>query len=550
MYNFGNLFQRHYVKRLILLLSAILSANIATYAQEQGILSGDFQSNVGFYNYDSKIKTSTTQYSHQLSSAEGWLLVNYKYSGYTFTARYDLYSNSPLLNPQEAYTAQGLGFYSISKDFDKFNITAGSFYDQIGSGIIFRAFEERTIGLDYAIQGARFTWVPNDSFMFKAFAGVQKYRFDVRAPTIKGANAEKVWGWPALRFVTGTGVTNRTLDQTTINQLTDQINALPVSQRFDPKYNVYAYTFYNTLSIHTDSFGDLSLYTEYAGKTKEAGFIDTTKEGTGLTSLQNKAGDVIYGVLNYSINNFGLSLQYKKINSFILRTSPYDQLLVGEIDFLPPLSKQHAFRLPARYGISARDQGEQGFQGEMTLRVAEHSTISLNASDITLPSGKEIYREYYGDLTQKISARLKTILGCQYVIYDQQVYQGTANAPLVHALTPFTEWTIKLGPQMRKSVRFEAQYMFTRQDLGDFAFGLVEFNMAPYSLSFSDMVNTRPVTGTQMIHYPTAFLAFTYRQTRFTGGYIKQVEGVVCTGGVCRVEPAFSGFKVGMVTNF
>ena len=104
---------------------------------------------------------------------------------------------------------------------------------------------------------------------------------------------------------------------------------------------------------------------------------------------------------------------------------------------------------------------------------------------------------------------------------------------------------------MRKSIRFEAQYMFTKQDLGDFAFGLVEFNWAPkYSLSVSDMVNTRPVGSTEIVHYPTAFLAYTYKQTRFTGGYIKQVEGVVCTGGVCRVEPAFSGFKVGVVTNF
>ena len=533
------------MRRLILLLSAISLLSVKAIGQEQGIISGDLQSNAEFYNYDSKIKTTTTQYLHQLNSEESWLLLNYRYSGYTFTARYDLYSNSPLLNPQEAYTGQGLGFYSISKDFDKFSITVGSFYDQIGSGIIFRAFEERTIGLEYAIQGARFRWVPNDSFMFKCFAGVQKYRFDVRASTIKGANAEKIWGWPKFSFVTGTGITNRTLDQATVNQLTDQINSLPLAQRFDPAYNVYAYTFYNTLRA-----GEFTLYSEYAGKTKEATFIDTTSEGGGQMALRNSGGDVIYGVLNYSHPGIGVTAQYKKIDNFILRSSPYDQLLVGEIDFLPPLSKQEAFRLPARYSISAREQGEQGFQGEVTYSLAEHSTLNLNAAHIALPSGTEIYREYYGDLNQKISKRVKTILGCQYVIYDIAVYQGTAG-PVVHAITPFTEWTFKIDNSMRKSIRFEAQYMFTKQDLGDFAFGLVEFNWAPkYSLSVSDMVNTRPVGGTEIVHYPTAFLAYTYKQTRFTGGYIKQVEGVVCTGGVCRVEPAFSGFKMGVVTNF
>ncbi len=534
------------MRRLILLLSAISLLSLKVEGQEQGVLSGDLQSNANFYNYDSKIKTNTTQYLHQLSSAESWLLVNYRYSGYTFTARYDLYNQSPLLNPQEAYTGQGLGFYSITKDFEKFSITAGSFYDQIGTGIIFRAFEERTIGLDYALQGARFKWTPNDSFMFKCFAGVQKYRFDVRSSTIKGANAEKIWGWPKFSFVTGTGITNRTLDPGTINQLTDQINAMPLAQRFDPKYNVYAYTFYNTLRA-----GEFTLYSEYAKKTPEAAFIDTTSEGGGQMALKNKGGDVIYGVLNYSHSGIGVTVQYKKINSFILRSSPYDQLLVGQIDFLPPLSKQHAFRLPARYGISAREQGEQGFQAEVTYSISEHATFDLNASQISLPNGREIYREYYGDLNIKINKRVKTLTGCQYVIYDQQVYQGAANAPVVHALTPFTEWTFKIDNSMRKSIRIEAQYMLTKQDLGDFAFGLVEFNWAPhYSFSVSDMVNTKPIGNAPIVHYPTAFLAYSYKQTRFTGGYIKQVEGVVCTGGVCRVEPAFSGFKVGMVTNF
>jgi hypothetical protein len=508
-----------------------------------GSLTGDFQANAGFYQYDKKIGTNTTQYLRQLSSSESWLLLNYRYNGYTITARFDLFNNSPLLNPQEAYTAQGIGFYSISKDFDKFNITAGSFYDQFGSGIIFRAFEERTIGLDYAIQGVRVRYAPNDSFMIKAFTGLQKNRFDFHPEVIKGANAEKVWGLPILSFVTGAGITNRTLDQTQINQLADQINAFPVEKRFDPKYNVYAFTIYNTLRS-----GEFTLYSEYAQKTKEATFIDV---GSGQYELQNKGGDVIYGVLNYSHSGIGINLQYKNINSFVIRTSPYDKLLVGQIDFLPPLSKMNAFRLPARYSISGREQGEQGVEADVTYSINEHNTFDVNASHIQLPNGKEIYREYYLDYTAKYSRKVKSIIGGQYVIYDQHIYQLTPDAPVVHAMTPFTEFTFKLGQSMRKSIRVEAQYMFTKQDLGDFAFGLIEFNWAPsYSIALSDMINTKPVKGNEVIHYPTAFGVYTYKQTRFTAGYIKQVQGVVCTGGVCRVEPAFSGFKIGLATNF
>ncbi|HEY1045054.1 MAG TPA: DUF6029 family protein [Bacteroidia bacterium] len=32
--------------------------------------------------------------------------------------------------------------------------------------------------------------------------------------------------------------------------------------------------------------------------------------------------------------------------------------------------------------------------------------------------------------------------------------------------------------------------------------------------------------------------------------YIKQVQGVNCTGGICRVEPAFSGVRLSLSTSF
>ena len=61
-----------------------------------------------------------------------------------------MYNNSPLLNPQGVYNKQGVGFWQASKDIGGLNITAGYFYDQFASGIIFRAYEDRLIGIDFA----------------------------------------------------------------------------------------------------------------------------------------------------------------------------------------------------------------------------------------------------------------------------------------------------------------------------------------------------------------------------------------------------------------
>ena len=73
----------------------------------QGQLSGSLQLNGSFYDDDPDIGTNTTQYSQELSSADGWLFLNYRIKGFRVAARFDAFHNSPLFNPQEAYSKQG-----------------------------------------------------------------------------------------------------------------------------------------------------------------------------------------------------------------------------------------------------------------------------------------------------------------------------------------------------------------------------------------------------------------------------------------------------------
>jgi hypothetical protein len=52
------------------------------------------------------------------------------------------------------------------------------------------------------------------------------------------------------------------------------------------------------------------------------------------------------------------------------------------------------------------------------------------------------------------------------------------------------------------------------------------------------------------LHYPRFDIFYTLNASRFSLSYVKQVEGVVCTGGICRLEPAFSGVKFTMNSTF
>ena len=105
----------------------------------------------------------------------------------------------------------------------------------------------------------------------------------------------------------------------------------------------------------------------------------------------------------------------------------------------------------------------------------------------------------------------------------------------------------------KKSLRTELQYMSTKQDYGSWVFGLLEFNIAPnWSFAVSDMYNIAPnkVHVKKALHYPNVFIARSVGPHRFTAQYVKQVDGINCTGGVCRYEPAFSGFKLGIISTF
>ncbi|MBP6569691.1 MAG: hypothetical protein KA270_21115, partial [Saprospiraceae bacterium] len=50
--------------------------------------------------------------------------------------------------------------------------------------------------------------------------------------------------------------------------------------------------------------------------------------------------------------------------------------------------------------------------------------------------------------------------------------------------------------------------------------------------------------------YPTLGVVFFNDAQRYSLRYVKQVEGVICSGGICRLEPAFSGFRFAMNTTF
>lgn len=544
----------------IAILSLFLSLSFGLKAQEQGILSGNFQGNFSVFELDSSIGAfESPQYLSEKSSAEAWLFLNYQIQGFNLSARYDLFNNSNLLNPTGSFSGHGIGFWQLNKKIDKLELTVGSFYDQFGSGVVFRSFENRIIGIDYAMEGVHARYDFSEDFFVKAFTGRQKgsqeRRFETSPEIIKGINSEKFFRSESGNWNLNLGgsFVNRTLSRGTMSLIATEVQSYEKERRFSPMWNVYAWNAYASLG-----FKDLSVYAEYNGKSKEA------IRNPYTVQLEQTPGSVWYAGINYSKGKLGknqkggigINLQYRRIEKFQLKISPNEQIINGFLTYQPSLTRQAAMRLLARYNAPAQDYGEQGLQAEINWKINKKHEIGINISDIRrLYDGLQLFREYYLEYNYAPSWKFKAKAGISSIVYNQEIYEFKPGYPVVHTFTPFYELSYRFNK--KHSLRWETEYLSTQQDLGSFLNSILEYNVSPhYSISVSDMVNVVPVrqpgsiVPKDIVHYYTIFGKYTIHTTSFTLGYIKQVEGVNCTGGICRLEPAFSGVRFTMVTNF
>ena len=513
----------------------------------QGSLSGDLQLQSNFFVRDSAIGAANTpQYDRQKYGGQSWMTLNYRNWGFDLGLRFDGFLNSNIIDPQDSYSALGIGRWHIRKEIGKLDLTAGFIYDQIGNGTIFRAFEARALGIDNALVGSRLIYNINDNWKLKAFAGRQKRvekqenLLETYKPIIVGGaldgfiSAGEDW-----TIVPGFGVLRRTLDDGSMTNIVRDIATYVPEDRFVPKYTTYVGTVYNTLS-----WRDLSLYTEASYKTEEA--VNTLRDD-GV--FESRPGYNLYASLNYAWEGLAATLQYKRTKHFILRTSPLQVLTQGQIAFLPPMARQNTYRLTARYNAATQEVGEQALQLDLQYQINKDLSVQANVANIAQPNGNLLYREYFIEFLYKYK-RLWTLSGgFQHQFYNQDIFEFKPGVPPVRTYTPFTEFNYRFN--RKTSLRVELSYMHNRQDFGSWAWVLVELNMAPHwSISAGDMINTLPTKYTRREHFYTFLVNYTEGSNLFSLGYIKQVEGVVCTGGICRYEPAFNGVRFQLNSRF
>ena len=121
---------------------------------QNGHLSGNFQSNSQLYYEDADLGITSENLPSEKFLINSFANLLYTTSNFSAGMRYEA-NHNVLLGFDKRYNGEGITYRYTQFNKDGLDITLGNFYEQFGSGMILRAFEERNLGYDNAFDGIR-----------------------------------------------------------------------------------------------------------------------------------------------------------------------------------------------------------------------------------------------------------------------------------------------------------------------------------------------------------------------------------------------------------
>lgn len=531
---------------------------------------GQIHGNVGidaqYYFQDSLINAPVVPDKFRMN---GFLNLVYTNGNFSAGLRYEAYLPKPLLGFDNRFANQGVPFYYASYKLGGLEVTAGSFYEQFGNGLVLRAYEERSLGFDNFIHGFRAKYSPIPGINLTGLVGKQRYFWDYSAALVKGFDAEVNFSevFPKLAdkkiklIVGGSFVSKYQDDQSITNpDNANQLLKLPL--------NVGAWAGRLTFGV-----GRFQMNSEFAYKINDPNFTN---------KYIYRPGSAFYFSASYSQKGLGITFQAKRIENFDFRSDRNETGQAVLMNFIPMLNKQHTYALAASvYPYAVQTNGEIGFQVDVNYTTPKWlakkypTQINLNFSMVNgldtagthdrygytsqiINFGQRYYMDANIEISQKFSKAVKLNMMYMFSYIDRNLVLGLGNTPReIYSHIIVFDLSYKFLP--KHTLRFELQGLITEQELdhlddrvnGSWAMGLIEYSFSPhFFVSVMDQWNVGNPTEDFRIHYVTGQVGYSHGSMRITFGYGRQRQGVLCIGGVCRQVPAANGFTLSIMSSF
>jgi hypothetical protein len=539
--------------------------------KDYGRVFGGFESNAQWYMNDKGI--GTIQPEDPLRS-NSYLFVNYQLDNWTAGVQVEGYLKEALLNYNPNYEGVNFGTYFLNYKTSKIDLTAGHSYEQFGSGMLLRAWEARSLGINTAILGGKVVFRPTADMKFTALYGQQRSGFTV--------SDGKIYG-----FDSDFQLTNALkLENSDLSVGFSYVGRYEKIEMPDPNFDALTNAFAGRLNYSINSF--YSSF-EYNYKSKDA-VLD--RISNTLNNDFIRSGNAVLFNFGYSKQGLGIDVTLRRTENMLF-LSERVPTIEGEntslnfndkvLNFTPALTKQHHSLLAniyvyqAQVGIDFKSPtilkaGETGgqidlfyeFEKDTKLGGKYGTKFSFNASSwFNLPGeyqltpsnyntnffgvGTKYYSDYNFEIKKKLSEKWHTGL-----VYINQYY----NKPWIEDASSDVNTNIVAGEVIYNlkedtSIRFEGEHLWADADFKNWAGGTLELDLKnKYSFYVWDMINYGNDNPDKRYHYFNVGGAYRINSTRIGLNYGRQRGGLVCVGGVCRFVPESTGLTLTLSTAF
>lgn len=545
----------------LMAMAATLPVKAAVF--ENAAVHGSVQADILFPEEDEAIGTGTYDKKILFNSyADVNLVSKYVDAGLRLE-----FMKWPLPGYEPDFAGWGVPNVFVKAKCKGVELTAGDFYEQFGSGFILRTYEQRALGIDNSIRGGRLKINSINGLRVTALGGLQRRYWDWRKQSqVYGGDVEAyIQDWaPRLR---DKGVMWSVGASYVLKHESDEDIMVPgTNYRLNLPTNVNAFD--GRTHFQKGNWGVMG---EFAWKSQDPSFDNNYTYGDGTAYM-------ITGT--YSRSGLSALVQAKRSENMAFRSQRDMSGNSTFINNMPAFSYQHTYALAAMYPYATQNApGEWAFQGSFaysfkrkTALGGKYGTkVKVNLSyisglvhkpaegglDGTLmgSNGERAYfwkmgQENYHDFNITIEKRLSRSFQLQFLymnqFYNQAVVEGHGEKVKSNIFVLDGNWKI----DRKFNLRAELQYLTTRQDKRDWAYGLIEFTYNPWLMfSVSDMWNCGNPDG-EKTHYYMFGVTGSYKANRLMVSYGRTKAGFNCSGGVCRWVPASRGFQVNYTYNF
>ena len=528
------------------------------YAHAQVSVSGSVQSDMLIPQEDKAINAVKEENFQTNTYADVNLMSKYVDAGVRLE-----YLQHPLPGFEREFKDWGLPNVYVRGKYKWAELTLGTYYEQFGSGFVLRAYEERSLGVDNSLLGGKLVLRPVEGLTVKALAGRQRTYWDWEKTLVSGADVEVALSqWIRPMRESGTVLT---LGGSIVNKHEDD-EEIPVqlaggSYRLNVPKNVMAFDVRASLNT-----GNFNLLAEYAQKGQDPEAVNQYIYRKGYVAMLSAS---------YSKKGMSALLQAKRSDNMAFRSqrSRSSASTAAYINHLPAFTQDHTYALAALYPYATQADGEWAYQGELAYTFKKKTAlggkygtnVKVNFSyvrdldrnnrrpvDVEMGDlrGTDGYgsafwkwgrRTLYQDLNVTISHKFSKDFKLNFM-YMNQKYNPIIRqevGDMIHSHIFIADGKYTFSP--RTALRAEAQFLATKQDEGNWIYGLLELSLAPrWMFTVSDMYNC----GETKVHYYQGLVTCNLGAHRLQAGFGRTRAGYNCAGGVCRYVPASKGFTL------